>query len=144
MASPNRCTISTTGFQPSSFLLGPPSVKRPNICEINLKSISLFDNFQNNIQTDIEQAYLGQDDSASGVNNVDIQFCSAEQGSPALVNSLDVDKMETAVQTDLESLSPVDSQNNEIIGGTLGAAVRYGRGIRPFFGYRHQSQGSCG
>ena len=102
-ASLNRCTISTQGFQPSAYLLGEPSPSRPNQCTGPLRSISLLDKFQFDIQADLAPGITSDRDADHGE-------CSSDQASSALVNSLDVDKLENVMQQEQESAMPLGAK----------------------------------
>ena len=109
VASMNRCTMSTEGFQPESFVISYPSPGFENRCQSSLKSISLLDQFGDEIQSDMAQAMVDSE--------FENQLCSADPESIAVVTSLDVDKVENVIERELEDrVSEGDSNipSNEV------------------------------
>ena len=53
--------MSTEAFQPQAFVITYPSPGYANKCHHSLKSISLLDDFQDEIQTNVAQPVIGME-----------------------------------------------------------------------------------
>ena len=111
IASLNRCTISSDGFQPSSFLLGPPTPSAVNNCNSHLKAYSLLDNVQNLAQAGLDQGNIDVgvevadlEEGYVGFGGEPMEACSSDPADVALVEATGFNEVESIVQGVFEGL----------------------------------------